>query len=947
MVRGGCRLLTGRQLLFLVVATVLPVALFAAAVMATYTAEERADLDATLESTAIAVADAVNRQLERELEALSTLSSSEALEHGDLSAFRHEATRFMDANDPWRVVVLTDGARQLVNTRIPEGEPLPPLLDAASNQEVVRQGRAIVAGRLQTRSPAPEPVVMIRVPAPHGGAPRFVIGAAIPASAFQKTLDRVLPVAEGRIALVDQDRRIIARSAGNGSLDPAVGSTVDRPAAETEDEDAAEPRSVMDGRTMLVAEAGVPLAGWRVIVGVPMDTVDGLMRQIRLALFAGGVATAALAAAVAVVVLGSLARRRQAERQVALMEAERVAEERLTGMARTFPGALYRRVLRPDGSVETSCIGDAATGLLGPADGASARDLAALMAPETAQRWRVELDRTARTLEPLRLEGRLLDAKGRNRRFRTDASTRRLADGSVVWDGVILDITELREAEQARRLTADRLTFVLEAVNAGIFDADLTAGRITASESLWRLLQEPEGAAGSPQGLFGRLIHPDDADAVCRGIRAAGETASAFEAEMRIRRHGGEERWLSVAAQVFLDADGKPGRIIGFCIDVTERRRIETEVRAAKDAAEHADHAKSRFLAAASHDLRQPVQSLMFFAHVLAERLDGHPAQPLVGTMQQALDALKSLLDGILDLSRLDAGVIVPTVEPVEVGALFERMRQEYRLRFAEKGLRLRVRPTAAVVLTDASLLGRIVGNFVENALKYTESGGVLLAARRVGDGLRIGVWDTGIGIAGAHFQEIFSEFVQLDNPERDRSRGLGLGLAIVKRLATLLDHPVQVRSRPGRGSVFSVTVPLFRPDGRSHGAGTGSGPTIVVVDGDTIVRESLEAVLEQWGYRVIATADPRAGLAFAQAGGEPPAAVIIERRLVAPAPDAASAVSDFAAQLGGAVPLVLLSDAPAAEAAIPGCAGRVVTAPRPVSPPELKRILDGVTASA
>lgn len=206
---------------------------------------------------------------------------------------------------------------------------------------------------------------------------------------------------------------------------------------------------------------------------------------------------------------------------------------------------------------------------------------------------------------------------------------------------------------------------------------------------------------------------------------------------------------------------------------------------------------------------------MMLMLGVLAKHLENHPAAAMLGHLDRALDVLRSLLDGLLDISRLDAGIIVPRLEDIPVQPLMTRLGEEYRLRAVEKGLSLRVVGCHATVRTDPVLLERILRNLLENALRYTLAGGILLGCRHHGDMLRIEVCDTGVGIPQDQLQMIFEEFHQLGNPERDREQGLGLGLAIVRRLATLLGHRIDVQSRVGRGSCFSVALPCGPP--REH----------------------------------------------------------------------------------------------------------------------------------
>ncbi|MCW8862703.1 MAG: HAMP domain-containing histidine kinase, partial [Rhodospirillales bacterium] len=218
---------------------------------------------------------------------------------------------------------------------------------------------------------------------------------------------------------------------------------------------------------------------------------------------------------------------------------------------------------------------------------------------------------------------------------------------------------------------------------------------------------------------------------------------------------------------------------------------------------------KTHFLAAASHDLRQPLQALILFVEALAFRQHDEKSSDLIAKIRLSVDALEQLLNMLLDVSRFDAGLIVPEKSLFSLSEMLERLVEEFGALCREKGIVCRKRIIPDIMIeTDPTLLERVSRNLMSNALNYTESGGILIATRRRAGGVRIEIWDTGIGIPPEQRERIFEDFYQLDNPSRDRRKGLGLGLAIVSRLANLLGTPVNVRSIPGKGSVFSVDIP-------------------------------------------------------------------------------------------------------------------------------------------
>jgi PAS domain S-box-containing protein len=312
--------------------------------------------------------------------------------------------------------------------------------------------------------------------------------------------------------------------------------------------------------------------------------------------------------------------------------------------------------------------------------------------------------------------------------------------------------------------------------------------------------------------------------------------------------------------------DGRQRFFTGFMRDVTMRRQNDAILQAARDEAiaargeaERAVLAKSKFLAAASHDLRQPVQSLFFLGAALADGLRDHPMLPLVGSINQATDALKLLLDGLLDISKLDAGVVTPNVAEFSADMLIRRLGTEYAHRAERQGLRLRTVESSCWVRSDPALLDRILRNLIENALRYTTHGHILIGCRRVSSALRIDVLDTGIGIPPDQAEAIFEEFHRIDTPGQclEAGQGTGLGLAIVRRLAGLLGHHISVASSLGQGSRFSIEVPLAAipaAQGKpvEEAASADIRGLVMILDDEVIILMGLKVLLESWGYQVI-----------------------------------------------------------------------------------------------
>lgn len=348
------------------------------------------------------------------------------------------------------------------------------------------------------------------------------------------------------------------------------------------------------------------------------------------------------------------------------------------------------------------------------------------------------------------------------------------------------------------------------------------------------------------------------------------------------------------------------------------RREAENKghvLRAALAEAERASGAKTRFLAAASHDLRQPIHALGLAFSALAGRIQRPENKTLVQRIEETIEIIGEMLDALLNVSKLDSGVVRPVEGAVCVQHLFQRLEEAFCAEARQRGIRLRFRPSAAWVRSDPAMLEQILRNLVGNALRYTERGGVLVAGRRRGQGLRLDVWDTGCGIQPEKIASCFAEFHQLHNPQRDRAQGLGLGLAIVQRLARLLDRPLKVCSRPGRGSLFSIEVPRLQDDQiRSIQNVNEIGQTayqeqlplrILVLDDERIVRQAMQDRLVGWGYLAISTASLDEALAVA--GEQPPDLLIVDYRLSGEL-TGADAIEALRRQAGYRIPALLVT---------------------------------------
>jgi len=345
--------------------------------------------------------------------------------------------------------------------------------------------------------------------------------------------------------------------------------------------------------------------------------------------------------------------------------------------------------------------------------------------------------------------------------------------------------------------------------------------------------------------------------------------------------------WLIRRITSYRTQEGRVEGVVVTFTDITDRKAAAEAVEHARLSAERANAAKSRFLAAASHDLRQPLQTLALLQGLLARIVTDPQALNLVARFDQTIGAMTGMLDTLLDINQIETGMVRATIGVVALDPLFARINADCACQAEAAGLRLIVVPCGLSVSTDAALLEQILRNLVSNAIKYTEIGRILLGGRRQGDIVRIEVWDTGLGIAEDQLDRIFEEYHQLDNPARERSRGLGLGLSIVRRLADLLAHPVSVRSVPDKGSVFAIEVPRATtdlapsrtaPPAASHNSITGRN--VLIIEDDADLRDLLSITLTRHNALVSLAADGRAALALMAQAGLIPDLILIDYNL-------------------------------------------------------------------
>ena len=355
----------------------------------------------------------------------------------------------------------------------------------------------------------------------------------------------------------------------------------------------------------------------------------------------------------------------------------------------------------------------------------------------------------------------------------------------------------------------DREARLQEALRAGgvmAFEWDLGADQVRHSQNAVPILGFGSKDVVSGSEMLGQ-IHPDDRPHVTACLHGVNLDKPSYSVTFRYQRADGDsEVWLEQVATAQFDSDGLPLRIRGLTTDITQRKRFEEEISRAQKRAERADRSKSVFLAAASHDLRQPLQTLRLLHGALEQQHPEGEQQEIIAGIGHSIDTMSSMLSSLLDINGLETGNLRPSKSDFAVNEIFESVATDLLRPLEEKGLQWRVVPSDLVVHSDKRMLEEMIRNLLSNAIRYTDRGKILLGCRRASDKIRIEVWDTGIGIPGDQLPHIFEEYYC--DAERG---GFGLGLAIVRRLGEILDHRVDVRSTPGKGTGFSIEIPRGR----------------------------------------------------------------------------------------------------------------------------------------
>ncbi|MCW9034387.1 MAG: PAS domain S-box protein [Rhodospirillales bacterium] len=469
------------------------------------------------------------------------------------------------------------------------------------------------------------------------------------------------------------------------------------------------------------------------------------------------------------------------------------------------------------------------------------------------------------------------------------------ADGTKVWGLVsalpvtfggekarmiaYADITERRRVEERLRNSEEELQTIIHNMPDVFYRTDAEGYITIISPATTAII------GYTPEELLGKkmsdlYVDPDDRVRVIQELVAA--KGKAIQVEAFMTRKDKKIIWVSTRAFLRLDEDGNILGVEGIARDLTDKKQLEDRLRNALTKASDANKAKSKFLAAASHDLRQPLQALMLYAGVLSSKAKTDEEAKVVHELENGLSTMSELLDVLLDISKLEAGAVIPQLKSFSLNNLCDRLSARFIPVANEKGINLKLVTSSLTTHSDPVLLESILSNLITNAIRYTETGKILVGFRRRGENIQIGVWDTGIGISQEDRGKIFDDFYQINNEARDRRQGLGLGLSIVDRTIKLLNHSLAWTSEEGKGSCFIVTVPLADTLLTQESDTAISLPdnfdgVILLIDDDESVLFALSSFLTETGFTTIEATSQEEALSKLT---EEPALIMADYRL-------------------------------------------------------------------
>ena len=510
----------------------------------------------------------------------------------------------------------------------------------------------------------------------------------------------------------------------------------------------------------------------------------------------------------------------------------------------------------------------------------------------------------------------------------------------------------MNESPHTQPLSPELIRSVLESAPDATIIVDLSGTILFANSYTAKLFGYEHDLIGSNiEMLLPHRYRESHAAHLRRYMARPQPRPMASGLELFARRRDGTEFPVEISLS---PAHCEPEPLVVAAIhDMTPHIRIESELRAARAEAERANLAKSRFLATASHDLRQPLQALSLLNATLRRQVAGSDALDTIAQQSAAIDTMGRLLNALLDISKLESGAITPVIECFPVAALFEQLRTEFAEVARTRGLALIVRPSATTVRSDVSLVAQVLRNLLSNAIKYTERGSVTLACRKDADAIRVDVNDTGIGIPGEQLAYIYDEFYQVGVCSNESRNGYGLGLSIVQRIVKLLHLRIDVKSQVGMGSTFSITLPPGGPlaevapletPGERPRERTGTQPRILLVEDDIAVRNATRMFLKSSDCRVSTAAS--VAEALDRVAEDPDIDVIVSDLHLADGESGIEAITAVRKAVGRNIGAIIMTGD--TSAVIRGLAldARMRIASKPVHADEMLRLLQELLAS-
>jgi two-component system CheB/CheR fusion protein len=560
---------------------------------------------------------------------------------------------------------------------------------------------------------------------------------------------------------------------------------------------------------------------------------------------------------------------------------------------------------------------------------------------------RVELQEAVRSLEISNEEHRVINEEALAVSEEYQSTNEELLASKEELQSLNEELTalnsQLQETLERQRTTSNDLQNVLYSTDAAtlFLDTDLKIRFFTpATRSIFSLIASDVGRPLADLSSFstdGSLL----ADA-----REVLKTQRPIECEIQ----SSDGSWYKRRILPYRTQQNNTEGVVITFADITDLQHTAEALEASKRRAELATISKSRFLAAASHDLRQPLQTLALLQGLMAKTISGVSEQKLIARLDETLGSMSGMLNTLLDINQIEAGTVRAEMRAFPINDILDRLRDEFAYYASAPLLRLRILPCSLLVHSDPQLLEQMIRNFLSNALKYTRSGKILLGCRRRGRVLRIETWDTGIGIPATDLDAIFEEYYQLDNTARERNRGLGLGLAIVRRLGGLLDHPIDVRSQRGSGSVFTVdvsiaSIEMAKPNkagpedpARDSSAVKKTG-AILVIENDSQVRDLLYLSLEDEGHRVEAGRDGLTAMELVEAGAIRPDIILTDYNLPS-GMNGLDVIRNIRELFNREIPAIILTGDISTDALRNIASQRCVKLNKPVKPKELKSVI-------